>query len=533
MDHIVREETDPHLHPSANNHFGTNSQKLSILLRDESNRLFEVRDLQDSDIIVLLTPVVPLISQNPGEATDPFESFESSLSNRHPWIHRILYHEKNGITEAHTDLVKRGQVIIFCFAPKRDEDFPVQIAKFLFSISENKPIIIVVCCKPLDSRRDIPFPTVIQTFGYSPAALEATSVLIFGEDALSSAISLYLNAPVDTQVPRVWPVELWDRARDIGSILTLWRQCVGMPFLIDSEILGAILERPEYNKNFVIRHPMSGDTLGFCATHLSPADRSGEKHVACLALIFVHIFHRNEGIGMSLYRFAIQELKKAQGVIRIKLGSSFPRILYGPLEKMADHDIWFRRRGWQFYRNLPGHGRTVCDLVLDLSDWLYNEAMTSSFSFRWCSHGDKGKVLNLLESESFDVYVKMGWYDQYIKLLNASNLDDIVLALEDKVIVAMAITYTSSNEVKTQYNLPWAGIIGNDVGGLTCVFLPSDTAAKAKLEIQTGLLDIAVMKLKNQNKKRLYWDGIVENIDDLKMLGFQEWAKYREIWRDI
>ncbi|POS86381.1 hypothetical protein EPUL_002680, partial [Erysiphe pulchra] len=512
----VREEFGPHLHPSASNIFGTNSQELSILIRDESNRLFEVRDLEDSDVIVLLTPVVHPVGQIPGEISDPFEYFESSLSNRHPWIHQVSYNERDGITDAHTDLIKKGHVIIFCFAPKRDEDFPTQVAKALFSTGENKPIIIVICCKPLDPRRDTPFPTVIQTFGYSPAALEAAAVLIFGEDAISSAISLYLNAPVDTRVPRVWPVEQWDRTRDMGSIMTLWRQCVGMPFLIDSETLGSILEFPKYNKNFVVRHPTSGDTLGFCATHLSTADRNGEKYIACLALIFVHYFHRNEGIGMSLYRYAIEELKKAHGIIRIKLGSSFPRILYGPLQEMENYDSWFRRRGWQFYRNLPGHGRTVCDLVLDFSDWLFDRSKKAPFTFREGNQGDESKVLDLLKSKPFDMYVKMGWYDQYMKVLSGSNPDDLILALEDEVIVAMALTYTTRSESKSEYNLPWAGITGNDFGGLTCVFLPPDRAVTTKAEIRNGLLNTVVVKFKNQSRKRLFWDGIFEDIDDLK-----------------
>ncbi|RKF58108.1 putative acyl- n-acyltransferase [Erysiphe neolycopersici] len=315
--------------------------------------------------------------------------------------------------------------------------------------------------------------------------------------------------------------------------MTLWRQCVGKPFLIDSDTLGSILEFPKYVKNFIIRHPISGDALGFCATHLSPADRNGEKYIACLALIFVHYFHRNEGIGMSLYRHAIEELKKAHGVIRIKLGSSFPRILYGPLQEMASQDNWFRRRGWQFYRNLPGQGRAVCDFVLDFSDWVFDSSTKVPFTFREANQGDKSKVLDLLKSRSFDMYVKMGWYDQYIKVLNGLNPDDIVLALEDEVIVAMALTYKTRSESKSQYNLPWAGIAGNDLGGLTCVFLSSDKAVTTKAEIRNGLLNAVVVKLKNQNRKRLFWDGISEDIDDLKKLGFHEWAKYREIWRDV
>ncbi|EHK99993.1 hypothetical protein M7I_4076 [Glarea lozoyensis 74030] len=57
----------------------------------------------------------------------------------------------------------------------------------------------------------------------------------------------------------------------------------------------------------------------------------------------------------------------------------------------------------------------------------------------------------------------------------------------DNVVVATALTYTPSCGSPIPSNLPWAGRIGDDVGGVTCICISR----------------------------------------------FEEWAQYRDVWKDV
>jgi len=217
----------------------------------------------------------------------------------------------------------------------------------------------VVCCNPTDISQAIPFPTVIQTLNYSPSALEATAALIFGE--LSQPVSGGLPEPADeTQRQiRLWPVEQWNEARDLTNVSSLWGECISDRFAIDQHTLASILRRPGYAKHYVVRESRNGEILGFCATYLSYVDKEGENLIASLAILLVRSSNRQQGIGLSLHNHAIGQLKRTRGVIRLQLGSTFPRIFYGPPSNMHLNEEWFRRRGWQLNKAVPGQGQIV------------------------------------------------------------------------------------------------------------------------------------------------------------------------------
>ena len=304
--------------------------------------------------------------------------------------------------------------------------------------------------------------------GYSPPALEATAALIFGED-LTGGLSGGIPQP------RLWPVEQWNEARDMPSVLDLWSESMCSRFPVDYQTLTALLRRPGYAKHYVVRDPRSGDTLGFCATYLSYVDKEGERLIASLALLFVRSTYRQQGIGLSLHNHAVSQLKRTRGVMRLQLGSMFPRMLYGPLDDMPGDDMlrdqeWFRRRGWQLNKDHPGQGQAVYDLILDFADWRYLHNLTPQATLRYrpCTQQDMVSVLALVEQDSIR-HSKMCWFDQYSVLMNDPSVKDIMLGVENDVIIATALTYTPSCGSPIASNLPWAATIGSDTGGVACI----------------------------------------------------------------
>lgn len=378
---------------------------------------------------------------------------------------------RNGITSTHLGFIKRGHVIILCFALRPGQPIQLEFADIALAVSDNKPCIIVVCCTPIDSSQVIPFPTVIQTAGYTPPALESTAALIFGEHLPSRSGSSPDTQITDPKRPRLWPIEQWNEARDVSSVLELWNEAINGRFALDQAALASLLRRPGYAKHYVVRDTKSGVILGICATYLAYVDKEGERLIASLAALLVRSTHRNLGVGLSLHSHAVSQLKKTRGVIRLQFGSTFPRILYGPPSDIHFNEEWFQRRGWQLNKEVPGQGQTIRDLILDFKDWNYGTTPApAQLKFRLCAQEDMMTVLDLVEASSAR-QGKMGWFDQYSALMNGPNVKDIVLGLENDIIVAAGLTYTPFCGSPIPSNLPWAARIGTDVGGVTCICL--------------------------------------------------------------
>lgn len=284
-----------------------------------------------------------------------------------------------------------------------------------------------------------------------------------------SSSSIQVAHATESTQPRLWPVEDWNESRDIANVYSLWTECISIRFAIDQYTLGSLLRRPGYAKHYVVRDPISGELLGFCATYLSYVDQEGENLVASLALLIVGQSSRQQGIGLSLHSHAITQLKRTRGVKRLQLGSTFPRILYGLPFDMLQNEEWFHRRGWQLDKNIPGQGRAVHDLVVDFTDWKVSDPSSALMpGHRLCSQEDMGEVLGFVEKFSTE-QVRLGWLDQYLSLVNGPNVKDIVLSFDGDALIATAITYTPSCGSQVSTSLPWASKLGNDVGGVTCV----------------------------------------------------------------
>lgn len=178
--------------------------------------------------------------------------------------------------------------------------------------------------------------------------------------------------------------------------------------------------------------------------------------------------NRGQGVGLSLHNHAIGQLRKTRGVVRLQLGSSFPRIFYDPPLDMQLNEEWFRRRGWQLTKDIPGQGQAIYDLVLEFRHWGYVQSESEIPEFRLCTQEDMAEVLAMVEEVSIK-QGKMGWFDQYSSLMNGPNVKDVVLALDKGKIIATALTYTPSCGSKIASNLPWASRLGHDTGGVTCI----------------------------------------------------------------
>ncbi|CAN8095925.1 unnamed protein product [Discula destructiva] len=289
-----------------------------------------------------------------------------------------------------------------------------------------------------------------------------------------------------------------------------------------------VLQRDGYAKHFIVREPGTNSLLGFCATYITYLDSKGENLVGSVAVVFVRASHRGQGIGKILHEEAMRGFKKTRGVNRLQLGSTFPRLLYGlPINHPSEQ--WFERRGWRMDRKMPGTGQEVSDWLLAFNEWPAGGFPPIGVSFRSCGFADFDRVLEIVEWES-ERNGNMAWYDQYAKLADSMSMSDIVLGFRGDMIVATAITYIEHSENPSAEDIPWAGSISEDTGGVTCICI---TEPANRDSIMVRLLDACVQALRQQGKNRMYIDAVKGGEAGFQSIGFQEWARYRDVWKIV
>ncbi|KAK4167995.1 hypothetical protein QBC43DRAFT_341799 [Cladorrhinum sp. PSN259] len=508
------------------------------VIHDSKSVLPISKPLKDGDLILLLTPAalpdLTAVKQDPKAlTTDPFEPLGQALAKRHPWVRHVPYLPRNGITGTHVVHIRLASVVIFVISgpPIEGQTSQLALAEITQGIcGDNRPQVLVACCDLSEiGAIDNSFPTVVQVPGFAPSDLEAAASVLFGEPRMPQQQSPTTTAPNVQNLlvaPKLWQSEVWVPHRDLDAVYDLWRQCFPEHLHLNRFLFQSLLQRDGYAMHYVVREPGTSQLLGFCATYTTYADSGGERLIGSLAALLVRPSYRQRGVGLSLHNFALRQLTRTRGVSRLQLGSTFPRLFYGlPLD--TPHEDWFRRRDWPM---LPGSGsgREVCDWLLRFEDWRHTGLSASGLSFRMCDFHEFDKVLQLVDSMSNEDTV--GWSDQYAKVANTMNVRDIVIGLDGNNIVAAAMTYVKNTGSLVEEDLPWARTIGDDVGGVTCICIPD---AIRRDNIMLDMIDYSIGILKDQGMTKLFVDAVKGSDECFKTLGFQKWANYRDVWREV
>jgi len=535
--------------------------------------------LKEGDLLLLLTPGIPpdpRLGHN--VTTDPFEPLGKALAKYHPWVRHVPYLPRNGITGTHVVHIQLAAVVIFVISgpPVNGQPSQVSMAEITRSICDHKPQVIVACCNVRElAGLDTSFPAVVQIPNHSSAELEAAADLLFGETKKPPTAPQVQNLLVS---PKAWACGLWDKQYDTAAAYELWCQCLPKRFHLSQFVFQSLLCRDGYAMHYVVRESARSELIGFCAVYTTYANSDNEHLVGSIAAIIVRPSYRQRGVGLSLHKYAMTQLQKIRGVTRVQLGSTFPRLLYGlPVDNPSEE--WFRRRGWPIESGnpQPGTGQEVCDWFLRFKDWPATGAMPPGLSFRPCGFDDSKAVLEIVSRES-KRKDNMAWYDQYARLANTMNMQDIIVGLEGNTIVATALTYCKNVGSPVLEDLPWATTIEDDVGGVTCICIAGQYAPGRWMEncqaqeltwemwsderpdkaiprstVMIRLLDSCIRTLAGHGMRKLYVDAIRGGDQGFQELGkgsafhgncryspaakthvgFQKWATYREVWRDV
>lgn len=439
-----------------------------MLIHDRLSHIPFSRILENGDIVLLLTPVV--LPLDTASGTDPFEPLGRELASYHPWIRHVPYTARGGITSTHISFVKRAKVVVFVVSGPASSGqlSQIELSRMVQEVGQGRPHVVVACCSVQDLDPMIAsFPTLLQLSGYSSPELEIGADLLFL--GRSTRPPLPPKPPIrqNTSIPQRWSVSEWNQARDVPEVHELWCQCMPPKFKLHQANLLRVLQRDGYAKHFVVRQPGTNQLLGFCATYITYLDSKGEILVGSLAVLLVRASHRGQGIGSILHKEALKGFRRTRGVSRLQLGSTFPRLLYGlPIDHPSEE--WFRRQGWHIDCTVPGTGQEASDWLLAFDDWPKGGFPPIEVTFRPCGFADFDRVLETVEMES-ERNGSMAWYDQYAKLAESTAMGDIIVGWRGDTIVATVITYTMHSDNSSAEDIPWAGSISDDTGGVTCI----------------------------------------------------------------
>lgn len=517
----------------------------ALLVQDVQDCVPLSKVIKEGDDVVLLTPVVAPIVQGhsaEGNTRDPFEVFGRALLGQspRPRVHHVPYTTRGGINETHFEIIESSQakLVIFVISgpPSSGQTSQVSMAEHLRTGAGNWPLLILACFS-VDELEGLgtKFPTIVQASGYWPSALyDAAKLLFRGSPHSSSATMKNL-----VLAPKTWQVGVITHLLELRpyeeAIHDLWNRTFGRDMSLSRFQMQSLLIRDGYAKHYTVCEPETGDLVGFCATYTTYANQGEERLVGSLALIIVKPEHRGRGVGRSLHDVAIKQLSRTRGVYRLQLGSTFPRLVYGlPVDSASEG--WFRRRDWNFDQSSPGKGQEVCDWLLDFKNYPDQESpsLSSRLKFGPCQQADFTAVLDLVASESTRNN-KMGWYDQYTQLNQPFLIKDVIVGAVGQIIVASAITYLPNSENPVAGDLPWAGTISGDTGGVTCICISEkDTSlVESRDEVMLSLLDACIHRLKDQGMQGMVLDAAMGGDDGFYSMGFQKHRSYREAWRSV
>jgi GNAT superfamily N-acetyltransferase len=356
----------------------------------------------------------------------------------------------------------------------------LECAEIVGEVCDTRPLIVIACC-PVDDRdmENLGFPTVIKSPSFTHTDLCAIATLLIDEATPEPSVIPPTITPIVDEI--VWRVEPWDYERDSVEAHSMWTALVPQQFHLDLNTWKLLLFRDGYSMHHAVRDPRTRQMVGFCLTYTNYAYRSSDLLIGSIAAIAVRDEYQSRGIGRLLHGEALAKLNKIRGTRQIQLGSTFPRLLYG-LPAQSPAASWFKRRGWASDDPNWEKGRIVGDWVLRFSDLPTLNLASAGLTFRPCTFGDYQKVIDMIDRES-ERKRCYGWYDLYAKVLDTVHMEDVLLGFEGTTLVATAITYVPKEGSRAAEELPWAGTIGEDIGGVTCVCIKGKFGIGSELEL--------------------------------------------------
>ncbi|KAI5461205.1 hypothetical protein BGZ63DRAFT_424120 [Mariannaea sp. PMI_226] len=502
-----------------------------------TNLLSEDPTQDERQLVLVIGPAVVPFEAMGKDTWDPMEPFGQALKKEHFSIHQVAFKRHVGFTAPHSTLVEAADVVIFILTEFTSpaggrSQFELADSVREWCGDDRIMILVTICPLPDINLQAIGFSTVLQCHGYTDADLKDVAHLIMNEQPRSNTPEHIPTSPRSNFPPQQsWPIHKWDCGRDLIETHALWQASLPAHFHLTESTLSSLLMRNEMSKHYVVRSPVDGSIVGFCATFITFAGKSMRQLVGSIAMIIVRQDFRSRGLGRILHNKAWSDLSGIEDVSQIQLGSTFPRLLYGPPVPLHNAK-WVEDRGWSLDEMAFGRGRIVTDWAMRFADYPTPNFASAGLKFRPCQITDQPVLLEMIGRES-ERKSYFGWHDQYAKTLDSIHISDIVLGFEGESLVASAITYVQNSGSPCATDIPWAAAFGGRFGGVSCIFIQDDDPdmANRRDSVMVRLLQACRQSLSERGMAGVFVDAMRSDERTFVSLGYRKWAAYREVCR--
>lgn len=373
------------------------------LLRDEKNFLPLSNIVQDSESLLLLTPLLtatPAKGHTPGNtaACSPgqdvldhgpslmsgeelFSTLGAALARRRNGKVLHTSYTANGVQLLHENLLNRASAVIVVTADANRNHYQTAFTKHISMICNSRPsstlrrktpLILVSVSSPYDFVIDQSIGTYICTYDFTDSAMNALVSVLCGDEIARGTLPGTVNKHQKAaKVRQYWPVEDFSQSRDWRALDLLIKAIVeGMPPHRRSQLQGTtsssfLLHNSRIEEShFVVRNSTTQEIYGFCSTYFFK-----ESATAVIGSLFVHGMRRNLSIGHSLHERARRLLLEKPGIKSVQIGSILPSMFMGiPADDVVKHrrlSKWFSDRGWRRYSTGLSHSM----ILRGLSRW--------------------------------------------------------------------------------------------------------------------------------------------------------------------
>jgi beta-N-acetylhexosaminidase len=373
------------------------------LLRDEKHFLPLSNIIQDSESLLLLTPLLTATPENgatPGStaACSPsqdvldnspslmrgeelFNTLGIALARRRNGKVLHTSYTANGVQPLHENLLNRASAVIVVTADANHNHYQIGFTKHISMICNSRPssnlrrktpLIAVSVSSPYDFAIDQSIGTYICTYDFSDIAMNALVSVLCGDEIPRGTLPGTMNrSQKAAKVRQYWPVEEFSLSRDKNALDLLIKAIVdGMPHhrrsqLQETTSASFLLQNSRIEEShFVVRNSTTQEIYGFCSTYFFK-----ESATAVIGALFVHGMRRNLSIGNSLHERAKRVLLEKSGIKSVQIGSVLPSMFMGiPADDVGKHrrlSKWFLDRGWK--RSSSGLAHSMA--IRGLSRW--------------------------------------------------------------------------------------------------------------------------------------------------------------------
>lgn len=373
------------------------------LLRDEKHFLPLSNIIQDSESLLLLTPLLTApymkgtaqgntigctdnqdnLDNGPSlmRGEEIFNTLGTALARRRNGGVLHTSYTANGVQPLHENLLNRASAVIVVTADANHNHYQIGFTKQIATICNSRsssnlrrktPLIAVSVSSPYDFAIDQSIGTYICTYDFSDMAMNVLVSVLCGDEVPNGTLPGTLSRRQKAaKVCQYWPVEEFSPSRDKEALDLLIKAIVdGMPHHRRSQLQGTtsasfLLQNPRIEEtHFIVRNSTTQEIYGFCSTYLFK-----ESGAAVIGALFVHGMRRNLSIGHNLHERARRVLLEKHGLKSVEIGSILPSMFMGiPADDIGKHrrlSKWFLDRGWK--RSSSGLIHSMA--LRDLSRW--------------------------------------------------------------------------------------------------------------------------------------------------------------------